>query len=330
MKLGLLSWSHATFLSLPFPPIPKPKYPTITVTLNSVDESPATGRERRQMRKERREGKPAYNWKEEVEMKLIKKPKKRYVSWMDELNLDNLALLGPQWWVVRVSRVSGHETAERVARLMARTFPNIEFKVYSPSVQIKRKLKNGTLSVKPKPIFPGCMFLKCVMNKEVHDFIRECEGVGGFIGSKVGNTKRQINKPRPVDEDDMEAIFKQAKEEQGKADQAFEEEQLKAEASNPEKPGVESPLVSQNITQTNTSKKTGGRGRKGGKAAKEGKTISMKLGSTVQVTSGAFAGFSGTLKKLDGKTGLATVGFTLFGKETLADIDTKEIVAETS
>ncbi|KAL1545584.1 hypothetical protein AAHA92_22291 [Salvia divinorum] len=134
MKQGLISWGHAISLSpplllIPKPTIPKPKFPTICVTLNSVEESPATGRERRQMRKERREGKPAYNWKEEVEMQLIKKPKKRYVSWMEELNLDNLALLGPQWWVVRVSRVSGHETAERVARFMARTFPNMEFKV---------------------------------------------------------------------------------------------------------------------------------------------------------------------------------------------------------
>lgn len=263
-------------------------------------------------------------------MRLIKKPKKRYVSWMEELNLDNLALLGPQWWVVRVSRVSGHETAERTARLMARTFPDMEFKVYIPSIQIKRKLKNGTLSIKPKSLFPGCVFLKCVMNKELHDFIRECDGVGGFVGSKVGNTKKQINKPRPVDEDDMEAIFKQAKEEQEKADRAFEEEQLKDEASNPKKIGVDSPLVSEIRTQTNATKKTGGRGRKNAKGTTKGNTTKIKLGSTVQVLSGAFAGFSGTLKKLDSKTGLATVGFTLFGKETLADIDAKEIVAETS
>jgi len=26
------------------------------------------------------------------------------------------------------------------------------------------------------------------MNKELHDFIREYDGVGGFIGSQVGNT----------------------------------------------------------------------------------------------------------------------------------------------
>ncbi|KAL2250444.1 uncharacterized protein LOC105174522 [Sesamum indicum] len=338
MKQGLLSWSHCpyypTFLSLPFsttlqPRVSKPKFSTITVTLNSVDESPLTGRERRQMRNERRESKPAYNWKEEVEMRLIKKPKKRYVSWTEELNLDNLALLGPQWWVVRVSRVSGQDTAERMARAMARNFPDMEFKVYIPSVQLKTKLKNGSLSVKPKPLFPGCVFLRCVMNKELHDFIRECDGVGGFVGSKVGNTKRQINKPRPVDADDMEAIFKQAKEEQEKADQAFEEQQ-RAEALDSNKLGIDSPLVSQDLAQSNAKTKPGGRSRKATKQTTAGKAKTLKPGSTVQVVSGAFAGFSGTLKKLDMKTGLATVGFTLFGKETLADIDATEILAETS
>lgn len=64
-----------------------------------------------------------------MEERLLKKPKKRYTSWTEELNLDNLALLGPQWWVVRVSRVSGQETAERMARSLARNFPNVDFKV---------------------------------------------------------------------------------------------------------------------------------------------------------------------------------------------------------
>lgn len=267
-----------------------------------------------------------------MEERLIKKPKKRYTSWTEELNLDNLALLGPQWWVVRVSRVSGQETAERMARSLARNFPNVDFKAYIPSVQIKRKLKNGSLSVKPKPLFPGCVFLRCVMNKELHDFIRECDGIGGFVGSKVGNTKRQINKPRPVDEDDMEEIFKQAKEEQEKADQAFEEAQQAEGALDSLKMGVESPLViSNDATHSNTPTKRRGRSKKVAEAAVTGKkNASLVPGLTVQVASGAFAGFSGILKKLDHKGGLATVGFTLFGKETLADIDVNEVLVETS
>ncbi|KAL3826075.1 hypothetical protein ACJIZ3_022104 [Penstemon smallii] len=336
MKQGLLSWSPCPYPTFPFPSstvkpikIPNPKFSTITATLNSVDaESPLTARERRQMRNERRENKPANNWKEEVEMKLIKKPKKRYASWTEELNLDTLAELGPQWWGVRVSRVSGQDTAERMARALVRSYPNFEFKVYLPSVHIKRKLKNGTLSVKPKPLFPGCVFLRCVMNKEIHDFVRECEGVGGFVGSKVGNTKRQINKPRPVDENDIEAMFKQAKEEQEKADKAFEEEQQVEAALSSVKLGVDTSLVSKDVTKSNTIKKTRGRGKKAAKEPIGGNTTSLVPGSVVQVVSGAFAGFSGILKKVDNQTGLVIVAFTLFGKETLADINANEILAE--
>lgn len=61
----------------------------------------------------------------------MKKPKKRYASWTEELNLDNLAQLGPQWWVIRVARIRAEETAELLARSLARNFPDIDFKVIS-------------------------------------------------------------------------------------------------------------------------------------------------------------------------------------------------------
>ncbi|KAL3640703.1 hypothetical protein CASFOL_015671 [Castilleja foliolosa] len=64
MKQGLLHGvpAHArqhssdlTLFTLINPEIPEPNFSTITVTLNSVDESPLTGRVRRQIRSERRE-----------------------------------------------------------------------------------------------------------------------------------------------------------------------------------------------------------------------------------------------------------------------------------
>lgn len=65
-----------------------------------------------------------------MEERLLHKPKKKpRTSWTEELNLDLLARLGPRWWVVRVSRATGHETAERLARALARGFPDLEFKV---------------------------------------------------------------------------------------------------------------------------------------------------------------------------------------------------------
>ncbi|KAF8402732.1 hypothetical protein HHK36_010821 [Tetracentron sinense] len=346
MKQGLLQWSPCR--PSPATPIVSPislspflvyinrnrtkHFIVLSATLDSVNGGQLTAKERRQLRNERREIKTT-NWREEVEERLLKKPKKRYASWTEELNLDNLALLGPQWWVVRVSRVSGQETAERLARVLVRNYPAIDFKVYAPAVQVKRKLKNGTISVKPKPIFPGCVFLRCVLNKEMHDFIRECDGVGGFVGSKVGNTKRQINRPKPVSSDDMEAIFREAKQEQEKTDQAFEEEQQEGIFNNGEL-SINSHLESKDFAKIVTDPKPKRQPRKGSEpvasSSTKGEDDKFPIpGSSVRVVSGPFTEFTGSLKKLDRKIGKATVGFMLFGKESLVDLDVNQIVAET-
>lgn len=101
--------------------------PPLSISATSSPEL-LTAKERRRLRNERRESN-ATNWKEEVENKLIQKTKKVNKSWKDELNLDNLMKLGPQWWGVRVSRVKGQYTAEALARSLAKFFPDIEFKV---------------------------------------------------------------------------------------------------------------------------------------------------------------------------------------------------------
>ncbi|KAL9225309.1 hypothetical protein vseg_001251 [Gypsophila vaccaria] len=287
------------------------------------DESKLAPKERRKLRNERRQSNVS-NWKEEVEMKLMKKPKKRYASWTEELNLDNLAHLGPQWWVLRVARVNADYTAERLALSLSNFYPGFEFKMYFPAVQEKRKLKNGTISVKSKPLFPGCVFLRCVLNKEMHDFIRERDGVGGFVGSKVGNTKRQINRPRPVAEEDIENIIEQAKEEQEKADLAFHDKyQSNVQSLMPNLDTltdvVETPL------DTNAESE----GKKVAEPSRRGrKSKYPKIGSSVRVVSGSFAEFSGIVKKVDKKNGKVTVGFTIFGKETISDLDIQEITLE--
>ncbi|XP_022767638.1 uncharacterized protein LOC111312005 [Durio zibethinus] len=343
MKPGLLLWSPGYLSPLSFHSlslkIPTTKHvpllPPISASLDSSDtqvqQQQLSARERRQLRNRRRESKSGYSWREEVEEKLLKKPKKRYASWTEELNLDSLAHLGPQWWVVRVSRVRGLETADVMARSLARNFPDIEFKMYTPAVQEKKRLKNGSISIKPKPLFPGCVFLRCVLNKEIHDFIRECDGVGGFLGSKVGNTKRQINKPRPVSVDDMEAIFRQAKEEQENADQAFEEKQQGEIALIPDKLNIEYNLDSNGVTASVLDYEPKQQSRKSSNTVVKGAKDSKQLvpGSIVRVVSGTFAEFVGSLKKLNRKTGKATVGFTLFGKESLVELDVKDIALET-
>ncbi|CAM8952402.1 unnamed protein product [Rhodiola kirilowii] len=296
------------------------------------EEERLTARERRQLRNERRAEKVATNpsWREKVEDRLLVKPKKRYASWMEELNLDNLALLGQQWWVVKVSRVSGQDRAEGIARALVRSYPEMDFKVYVPCVHEKKKLKNGTISVKPKPLFPGCVFLYCVLNKELHDYIRECDGVGGFVGSKVGNTKKQINRPKPVSEVDIQAIFKQAKEEQMKSDQAFEAEQL-AEGIAASEKSMDTPIdigALDMISSKSKIKSKKSSESPNDKAPGDNDKKVLVPGSAVRVVSGTFSEFSGTLKKLNKRTKKATVGFSLFGKENLVVFDLEEIVAE--
>lgn len=141
MKQGLLQWRSPCYcthflspLSIPSVSIRisrtkhAPMQP-ITATVDSQQQQQLSARERRQLRNERREQKAGYSWREEVEERLIKKPKKRYTSKTEEMNLDTLADLGPRWWIVRVTRIRYEETAERLARSLARNFPDIDFKV---------------------------------------------------------------------------------------------------------------------------------------------------------------------------------------------------------
>ncbi|GAB2272909.1 hypothetical protein Dimus_007726 [Dionaea muscipula] len=326
--------SHPTPLSLSslssysitkFNPFPISSLSSFPDSSAAVEDENLTPRERRKLRNERRERKPSRNWREEVEERLMKKPKKRFQSWMEELNLDNLADLGPQWWIVRVSRVSGQDTAQKLARSLSIRYPDLDFKVYVPAVQQKIKSKKGSYNIKSKPLFPGSVFLRCVLNKEIHDFIKECVGVRGFVGTKVGNIKRQINRPKPVPEVDVEDIFRQAKVEQEKADQAFEDE-LKGVCDPPESsPDTDTQSSMDSVIEAVKEAKQRGRSRKTSNKINN----KLKLGSTVTVVSGAFAKFSGTIKKLDATNGKVTVGFTLFGKETIADFDIHEIVVET-
>ncbi|KAF2587556.1 hypothetical protein F2Q70_00037587 [Brassica cretica] len=228
----------------------------------------------------------------------------------------------------RVDLCSIHELLEKLG--YGEDDVAVTNEVYAPAVQVKRKLKNGSISVKPRPVFPGCIFIRCILNKEIHDAIREVEGVGGFIGSKVGNTKRQINKPRPVDDSDLEAIFKQAKEEQEKADSEFDEgERAEEEASLALQKALASNSDGTETVESLAETKPERAPRKAALATEtKPKKKKLAAGSTVRVLSGTFAEFVGNLKKLNRKTAKATVGFTLFGKETLVEIDINELVPE--
>lgn len=104
----------------------------------------------------------------------------------------------------------------------------------------------------------------------------------------------------------MEAIFKQAKEEQEKADLAFEEEEKGGG-------GLDSKMTADSsIAPTDNKVVPQKRGRQSKKASdllavdalRGADDKSLIPGSTIEVLSGAFAGYSGILKKVDSKAGL--------------------------
>ncbi|KAF7142832.1 hypothetical protein RHSIM_Rhsim05G0202600 [Rhododendron simsii] len=333
MHNGHLAWSpHLHLLSLPTPLSLPPKrlIPVSAAVESSVNEqSLLTARERRQLRNERRESKPGTNWKEEVENMLAEKPKEKKVPWREKLNLDKLALLGPQWWIVRVSRGSAEYISGVLARSLARKFPDVDFKVYFPSVNETRKLKNGSLSVKSKALYPGSVFLRCVLNTEIHDFVRDYRGVGGFVANKVGNTKMQINKPKPLPAVEMEAIFRQEKEEQEKADEAFKEEQQREETLNPEKMNLTLQVSLRNLIIRQKGSKVKYQILVTEVIGLHSSIFVYLLTSWGMYISVVFRNCQETDLVFEIDFLQATVGLALFGKQTLVDLDVNEIVLET-
>jgi transcription antitermination factor NusG len=105
----------------------------------------------------------------------------------------------------------------------------------------------------------------------------------------------------------MEAIFRQAKEEQEKTDQAFEEDQKEGNL-NSGMLSVDSNLDPNDDTKSVTESKPKRVSRKASDPVTNGSSRAKNyklpvLGSTVRVVSGTFAEFVGSLKKVNRKTG---------------------------
>lgn len=105
----------------------------------------------------------------------------------------------------------------------------------------------------------------------------------------------------------MEAIFRQAKDEQEKNEQAFEEQQQK-ESLYSGTLNLESNLDSNDATESTLDTKPKGKSKKPSdlltnSSSKRKGNKRFTPGSTVRVVSGTFAEFEGILKKVNRKTG---------------------------
>ncbi|TVU44335.1 hypothetical protein EJB05_03771, partial [Eragrostis curvula] len=190
--------------------------------------------------------------------------------------------------------------------------------IYNPSIQVKRRLKSGSISIKSKPLHPGLVFLHCTLNKELHDFIRDTEGCYGFIGATVGSIKRQIKKPKPIPIEEVESIIKEEKEEQERADREFEEMDNMGNVESFSKPVEDSELMLMNKIKKQFKKSP---------SKSSTSHSAFTPGASVHVLSGPFAGFTGSLLEVNRKNKKATVQVSVFGKESFVDLDFDQIEA---
>lgn len=148
-----------------------------------------TPKERRKLRNERREAlkEEKGNWKEEVENKLDvkKKPPK---GWEEILDINRLASKGYVWYMVSVPKKAEHVATEQLDILFAERFPGMKYEALAPSIPALRKLKSGRYSEARQRLCPGCLLIRCVMNREVYNVIRSNPRIYDFFGTKAQGT----------------------------------------------------------------------------------------------------------------------------------------------
>lgn len=106
----------------------------------------------------------------------------------------------PQWYVI--STQSGHE--QKVAdsikqRVDASGLQKIIEDVLVP-IQKKITVKDGKQKVTEERIFPGYVLVKMVLDKDTWELITNIDGVAGFV--------RTTKNPRPLPEEEVQAIMK--------------------------------------------------------------------------------------------------------------------------
>lgn len=129
--------------------------------------------------------------------------------------------------------------------------------------------------------FPGYIFINMVMDKNIWYTIRNTNGVMGFVGSSGKGAM-----PIPITINEYETIGAA----QTQAEQTTQQ-QIQA--------GQEQTQVAEQKPVYQTD---------------------LRIGDTVQITSGSFAGTVGDIKAIDLEKGTATVEVELFGRATSFDV----------
>ena len=110
------------------------------------------------------------------------------------------------WYTINTFPGSEHIVSENISKALKNNdLINLLAEVIIPTqtkAKISKKTGLPTGKTSTKILFPGYIFIKIVMSKEVLGIIRHVNGVCG-----VGGAKRGID-PQPIPQEEMESIFK--------------------------------------------------------------------------------------------------------------------------
>lgn len=256
---------------------------------SAISASPSSARDRRKERNERREQRKVA-WREEVEEKDMEKKKAVPKGLKYDLDMSRLSSRGVQWWMVLVSMRTEITMAESISSALTREFPGEDFEVFVPSIPTKRKMKDGSISTSTQRLHSGCIFLRCVLSRRIHDAVKRIPRVKGFFGKKVGYYEEVIM-PTPVPVEDIEGMRKKIREEE------IDLQRLKELAKEE---------------------------RKIKHAAGE-KDTSITIGSNIRVVSGPYANFEGCIMGLANENREVQASIIAFGELTKVVLALDEI-----
>lgn len=263
-------------------------------------------KERRRLRNERRQAlqEEKGNWKEEVENKLDvkKKPPK---GWEEILDINRLASKGYVWYMVSVPKKQEHVAAEQLHILFPERFPGLKYEVLAPSIPTFRKLKSGRYSDARQRLYPGCLLIKCVMNREVYNLIRSNPRIYDFFGTKAqGTSVSNMIIPAAVSMVEMDELFKRME----KAEAEFKVLKEEADRLADERERLEKETILE------------------AKAEGQAPPAKLERGALVRINVGPFVNHTATVLDIDYDDNTVDLSVIIFGQPTNAKLRIDEVI----
>ncbi|CAM6129281.1 unnamed protein product [Calypogeia fissa] len=272
-----------------------------------------SGRERRKLRNERREAHKLAQeqpWKEAVEDRLLE-PKKKIKTWQEDADINRCIEKGVQWWMLQTTRKYEFDVAEQIDIILPEKFPGREFKVIVPTVPVKTKLKDGSVSQARKKLYEGIVLLRCLLDRDVYVTVKNIPRAYEFFGTQAGHSLQPIVMPAPVSDFNMDRMFQKIRKQQ----EEYEEfkEQCRIELAEQKK---EKKRKDEEQKQNEMEKRV-----------LKSKSLVLAVGCTIRVLSGPFLDFTGVVIELLPENKVKAI-VTVFGNDTPIVLDAREVAIE--